>query len=204
MASLTDEPSTGNSDIQGLMDTINSMVEAERRAPPQKSNFSSEIATGEPPGDDRIDKLGESVTQVGTELDTIKHMIKDLQALTSAQVKLSTTMYQRQDETRSALAALESQQSETKQMLNHLEQQLRTIYQISVSLQQQQQQAQKAATPMHASPSPVDIQRSILATNALVSSAVNNSQVANITPSTPYGPPSGGISRAADPTSANR
>ncbi|KAJ2080516.1 hypothetical protein H4R24_003036 [Coemansia sp. RSA 988] len=206
MASLNDEPSPENPEMQGLLDTINRMVEAEMRVPPKENSFPNEVVAEVPPADDRIDRLGESMTQIGTELDTIKQMIKDLQTLTSAQTRLSTTMYHRQEETRSALSGLESQHNESKLMLKRLEQHLQAIYQINVSQQQQQQQqllqAQKAVTPIHASPSPVDIQRSILATNALVSSAVGNTQVANSAPPTPYGPPNS-ISRAAEVTPAN-
>ncbi|PIA18688.1 hypothetical protein COEREDRAFT_79690 [Coemansia reversa NRRL 1564] len=198
------EPLTENSEIQGLMNTINSLVKTERRVPPQEMDFSGDIATRVPPGEDRIDRLGESVMQVGVELDTIKQMIKDLQALASAQTRLSTTIYHRQEETRNALVGLESQHSESKQMLKQLEQHIQAIYQFSASQQQQQQQqAQRMATSMHASPSPVDIQRSILATNALASSAEGNSQVASATLSAPYGSASN-ISRAADTTALNR
>ncbi|KAJ2611904.1 hypothetical protein H4S08_002941 [Coemansia sp. RSA 1365] len=194
------ESSTENQEIQGLMDTINNLVETERRVPPQEMNFSSELATRMPPGDDRIDRLGESVVQVGVELDTIKQMIKDLQALASAQTRLSTTIYHRQEETRNALVGLESQHGESKQMLKRLEQYIQAIYQFSAS---QQQQAQRVATPIHVSPSPADIQRSILATNALASSAVGNSQAASAALSAPYGSVSN-INRAADTTALNR
>ncbi|KAJ1730763.1 hypothetical protein LPJ61_002852 [Coemansia biformis] len=116
MEEFGDASATEGTDVQSLMDSIRDVFGDTDSAPP--------------PRDDRIDKIEEMLTKVTTELDQMKKVLGNVNALSEAQTRLLAMKLRRQDEAHKSLdERLTSQFGETITLLNRLDQQVQLLIQ---------------------------------------------------------------------------